>query len=200
MKKASFDSILCAAVLTAAVLFPCCSSPQNLGSDRPILENNPKGSTSASTTNKQVNVATENFSREWKSKFNATATELERNSRLWQKNRISNYNFVIAKYAGGTTNSWNRSPVLITVREGRVASIEKVSDEDSSMYSKVDGFEDFDTIDKLFTFARQRLENGNMIHARYEKKLGYPKRMEFKFSYDSHGSHSIHISKFEITK
>ena len=166
-----------------------CSSPLQTNSESSIPENKP------------ANIAEENFAKEWKSKFESTSAEWERNRRLWQENKIVNYDFIIAKYAGGTTNEWNRLPVLIKIREGEKISIEKVEkDKDYVIYSRTDGFEDFDTINKLFNYIRRELESGKIVDAKYDKKFGYPKEVSIIFSWAIHEQHHIQISKFEVIK
>lgn len=169
-----------------------------------LQQTNSQSSTSESPTsaNKPANIAEENFDKEWKSKYDATVAELELNRRLWQESKIVNYDFVAAKYAGGVTNEWNRLPVLIKIREGEKISIEKVEkDKDYVIHSRTDGFEDFDTIDKLFIYIRKELNGGKIVDAEYDSKFGYPKRVSVTFySVYNHNSRTIEISKLEIVK
>jgi hypothetical protein len=167
-------------VIIVFQLFGCSSPPQH------PFENS-------------ANISEENFAKEWKSRYEAAAAKLERNRNLWQESKIVNYDFVAARYAGGQTNTWNRSPVLIKVRQGEKILIEVVSKSDKSYMARTDGFEDFDTIDKLFNYLRQQLDKGKILEADYNKKLGYPgKNISIRDSFEIHGSRNIVIEKFEI--
>ncbi len=150
--------------------------------------------------NKVKSVSEENFEKQWNIKYAAIAAELERNRRLWLENKIINYDFVIAKDGPGSTNEWRRLPVLIKIREGEKTSIEGLSKSDSLIYSKTDGFENFDTIDKLFNYLQEELNNGRILEVKYDKKLGYPKGAVIIYSNEIHGYNSIEISKVEFVK
>lgn len=101
-----------------------------------------------------------------------------------------------AKVIVGVSSPWNRSPVLIKVDDGQPVSFKIVDKNDISMYARTDGFEEFDTIDKVFDYMLKELKNGRMVHAKYNKKLGSPKSVAFVFSFEIHGGRSIKISKF----
>lgn len=149
-----------------------------------------------------ANTFDQNFLKEWRSKYDSTLAEIEQNQRFWQDSKITNYDFVIAKYAGGQTNEWNRLPVLMKIREGKKASIEKVEKDKDYVYSsRTDGFEDFDTIDKLFNYLRQELDDRNILEVEYDEKYGYPKMVIIKFTFaTNHNTREIDTSKFEVLK
>ncbi len=197
-------SILFLIFFTNVFQYSACSAPQQTDYRSAANENKPVNSVSENlaNVNKPTNIAEESFVREWKNKFEAAAAELESNRRLWQENKMTDYNFVIAKYAGGNTNEWNRSPVLIKVRKDEKISIEVESKSDSSIMAGADGFEDFDTIGKLFDYIKQKLNDKNIIDVEYDKKLGYPKNvfMRFTFNVSDHNYQTIQISKFETSK
>ncbi len=177
-----------------------CSFPEKTNFQSSTPENKPINSMAESPTpvNKPANIAEENFAKEWKSKFEAIAAELERNRRLWQENKIVNYDFVVGKFAGGVTNLWNASPVLIKVREGKKNSIEALV---KGKDFRIDSYENIDTIDKLFNYMRQELDDGKIIEAKYDKKLGYPKSVFVTFTFAfNHNYRTISISKFEIIR
>lgn len=201
-KKALLESIASLVFLFVVWQFLGCSAQQidskNLKSETSSINTAPVSPTPEITPK---NFPSEYFEKEWKSKYDATVAELERSRNLWQESKVVNYDFVAAKYAGGNTNEWNRLPVLIKIREGEKISIEKVEkDKDYVIYSRTDGFEDFDTIDKLFNYMRQELEKGRMLEVKYDKKLGYPKHVIVEFEIHVHGTHAIEISKFEVIK
>lgn len=149
-----------------------------------------------------ANVADQNFLKRWREQYDASFAELERNQQIWQESKIKNYDFVIAKYAGGQTSSWNRMPVLIKIREGEKVSLEKVEKDKDYVYSsRTDGFEDIDTIDKLFDYLRQELDDRNILNVEYDKNYGYPKSVSITFtSYTNHNWRVIEISKLELVK
>lgn len=189
--------------LISVFLLSGCSAVQQNVSSGSTSENNPDNISTPTPIQEKLpkSVADENFEKEWKSKYETISAELERNHRLWQESKIVNYDFEIAKYAGGVTNHWNRLPVLIKIRDNEKNSIEKVDkDKDYVVYSKTDGFEDFDTIDKLFNYLRQELEKGKILYVKYNKKLGYPQKTTIEDSYEIHGDRSIVIEKFKVIK
>ncbi len=100
------------------------------------------------------------------------------------------------------TNTWNRQPVVIKIRGGEKISLEKASKEYDYVYdSRTDGFEDFDTIDKLFSYMRQELDDRNIIEVKYDKKYGYPKKAVITVTFAfNHNWHTIDVSKFEVIK
>lgn len=155
-------------------------------------------------------IARENFKQAWQREFEKTAARLQKNQQLWEEKHISNYNFVIEKSDSGQTvvpkgepdkfSTWKRLPVLIKVRNGEKFSIEKVEKGEDTIVSRTDGFEDFDTIDKLFKFLTQEHDKGRMLNVKYNKTFGYPEGASITGSYQNHDYFSIWIKKFEITK
>jgi hypothetical protein len=139
-------------------------------------------------------IADENFEKEWKGKYDVVVTELERNLSLWKESKIINYDFVVHKSAGGV-NGW--TPALIKVREGVITSVESTSKPD---YLKIDGYEDFNTINKMFEYLRQELEKGRIIKVEYNEKFGYPKRIDIMYSYGMDTSIYLDVKKFEVIK
>lgn len=146
------------------------------------------------------NIAEINFKKEWKSKFEATAAELERNLRLWQDSKINDYDFVISKEAPGLTNSWRHSPVYIKIRKGQKISSELVPDDKHSVSPTIDGFEDFDTIDKLFAYLKEELKKERILQIKYDEKLGYPKDVLIIYSNEIHGYNNLKISNLQNAK
>lgn len=181
-------------VLILAFVFTllACSSGQS--------DNNYSASKNQNISNKPANIAQENFAKEWKSEFEKTATDLEKHRQLWQEKQIVNYDFVVRKSAPGVWSGWMRAPVLIKVRGDEKISIEQVEKGEDTVVSETDGFEDFDTIDKLFNFLRQELEKGRMLRIKYNKKMGYPEHTSIHGSYEIHGYVNIAIEKFKISK
>lgn len=143
-----------------------------------------------------MTIGKENFAREWKATFEQMKGEVSDNREKWKRNNITTYSFVAAKYIGGVSSPWNRNPVLIKVDNNQPVSFEVVDKSDVSSLARTDGFEQFDTIDKLFDYMLNELESGRMVKAKYDKKLGFPIWVSFLFSFEIHGGRSIEVSKF----
>lgn len=139
-------------------------------------------------------IAADNFREAWEREFETMKSEIEAARDNWSKKEIQSYTFVARKDIGGVSSAWNRSPVQITVLSGRVSMIEVIDKSDVSMYARTDGFEEFDTIHKLFDYMLLELESGRMVKADYDKEFGYPKVVSSVFSYSVHGGRTITIS------
>lgn len=146
-----------------------------------------------------MTIAEENFAREWKTKFDKMKSDILDSHEKWKQKNIKAYLFVAAKYVGGVSSPWNRNPVLIKVDNGRPVSLDVVDKTDVSSLARTDGFEEFDTIDKLFGYMLKELENGRMVRAKYDKKTGFPTWVLIDSSFGIHGSRSITVSKFART-
>lgn len=151
----------------------------------------------ATPTNKLMTDVEEKFAKDAKSKYDVVVSELERNRRLWQENRIVNYDFVAWKLAPGVSSDWNASPALIKVRNGEKISLEAASEDKDY---KIDSYEGFDTIDKLFDYILKVLKEGRQVNVKYNKKYGYAEDVSIIFAYASDSSNGINITKFEIIK
>ncbi len=149
---------------------------------------------SESTPSPTPDIAAENFRKAWERDFETMKREIEVARDNWLKNKIQSYSFVARKDIGGVSSDWNRSPARLAVENGRMSKIEVIDKSDISMYARTDGFEEFDTIDKLFDYMLRELESGRMVKADYDKELGYPKFVSTLYSYNPHGGRSIAIS------
>lgn len=185
-------SMLLVLVLTGLLMTSSCSN-QNIESrvsdtdDATHLESNQSPT--------PISIGEENFAKQWKAEFDKMKSEITGARDKWEQNNINSYAFVAAKYIGGVSSPWNRSPVLIKVDNGQAVAFEVVDKNDISSLARTDGFEELNTIDKLFDYMLRELENGRMVTADYDKSLGYPKFVSISISYESHGSRSIQISK-----
>jgi hypothetical protein len=142
-----------------------------------------------------ANIADQNFRKDWQADYESSKADLANRRERWEAKDLTNYDFVVAKYIGGVSSPWNRSPVRIKVRGETAASIEVLDKSDISLLARTDGFEEFDTIPKLFDYLLAQLENGNIIKVDYDRDLGYPKRASVTFTYNSsHNIRSIVIS------
>jgi hypothetical protein len=148
-----------------------------------------------------ANIAEENFKKDWTAQFEATKAEIEKNRKKWNERAIKSYSFVVSKFAGGNTNSWNGGPVEIEVNDGNVLTRKPEKERIFVQSSIEEDFKDFDTIDKLFAHILYRLENGEIVEANYDSRLGFPKMASFVFTYTTnHNSLNIQVTDFRIKR
>jgi hypothetical protein len=119
--------------------------------------------------------------------------ELERNRRLWKETKILNYNFECHQIRGGMY-SWAK--VLIQVRNEKAISIKPV--EDPSVLTKLDGYEDIDTFEKIFDKIEEGYENDYIVEVTYNEKYGYPEKTTINSQKHSHSNVVIETSNFQI--
>ncbi len=123
-------------------------------------------------------------------------TELDRNLLLWEKSKIENYDFV-CNLKGGGMYPW--VPVLIKVRNGKVISREPAREK--LELERVDTYEDFQTVEKMFHQIIQKGYDENfLVNVEYNKNLGYPVIINMNNRKISHSSIEFEIDKFEIIK
>lgn len=121
--------------------------------------------------------------------------ELEQNLKLWQKSHITDYNFEMVRYAGGMS-AW--VPVSVKVRAGKALSVEPARER--LELEKINGYDDFNTVEKCFERIREGYGRGEKIKVTYNKQLGYPEKITFELDQGVDAFYSINISKFEATK
>jgi len=136
------------------------------------------------------------FRKAWGKDFEKKKNEIIEAREKWKQNNIRSYSFVVAKYVGGQSSPWNHSPVLIKVADCRDLSVEMVDKIDISLLAGTGGFEEFDTIEKLFDYMLRHLEMGEIVEGDYDENLGYPNSVRLSTSFEIHGKRSIAISKF----
>lgn len=124
---------------------------------------------------------------------NPVNAEFEKNRRLWQENKIVNYNFVSTKFGGGIY-AW--VPVFIQVRNSQKVSMEPARARKE--LERIDGYEDFDTVEKIFARIQEAYEKGYIVNVIYNTKFGYPERITIDDLSDAHSAFVIEISKFEV--
>ena len=98
--------------------------------------------------------------------------ESESSHRIWLTNNLRNYSFVARRLVGG---EYHYASILITVRDGQAVSWKP--NEVVSLLTKTDGYEEFDTVEKMFERIRAYCSNGDTITVDYDEKLGYPKHI-----------------------
>jgi len=125
-----------------------------------------------------------------------TNEELEKNIRLWQESKISNYNFVVGRMTMGT---WSWQPALIKVRKGQVVSKEIIGE--PGPMAHVDGHEDFETVEKMFATIQEAYDKGYGVNNRYNSKFGYPEQIRIDAGHGATDQAIItDITQFEIIK
>lgn len=197
MKLISIISLLI--LLFFVFQFTGCFSPQQTSSQSASLENKAINSPSK-TPRIPDNPSTtldQNFIKEWREKYDTTLAELEYNRKLWRESKITNYDFVIGKGGAGSFNDFRATDTLIKIRNGEKELMEAI--EKDTAYN-VESYNDFDTIDKLFDYLREKLDDRILLRVKYDKKLGYPKIINISFSYEIHGQNFIEISKLKVIK
>ena len=172
--------------LFVLVLFTGCSLFQKTASGDSITENNSMPEKSPKT------IAEKRFDDEWKNNYEATSNELERNRKLWLERKVISYDFECEQIAPGV-QGW--APVAVKVREGKVISISKIPKDSPA---KIDGYENVETIEKMFDFIKQELDKKRIINADYNKEFGYPERLGIVYSFNIDSSKAFNIKKFEI--
>lgn len=176
-----------------SLVFASCSESRVVGDDAPqkAAEGSPSTSPPATPT-----IAEENFRTEWKSKYSQLKYEIIAARSKWEEKKIRSYSFVAAKYRGGHTSPWNRLPVLIKVKEDETISVELVEKSEHLIEARTDGFEEIDTINKLFVYMLSELEKGWIVSAEYDEIVGYPERVSIVEFIGLHGTRAIEITKF----
>lgn len=140
------------------------------------------------------------FRREWRERFAVSSEELESHRRRWNDAGVRDYSYVCSKYIGGTYSPWNRNPVRITVRDGKMTAIALVDPKSHSLLDRTDGFEEFDDLNKLFVYLKEALDNGSILDVDYDETFGFPKRALMRNSYSSHPGPWIVAEQFEVTR
>jgi len=114
------------------------------------------------------------------------SNEMKYNRRLWRKNNIVNYRFIGSSKCGA---------VIIKVRDGKATSIEQAFK--SRVGTNLDCYEKFDTVDKIFGYVQQQMENGKPLYVKYNEKFGFPEEIKIGSSFDTENQISIKFTGFE---
>lgn len=136
---------------------------------------------SACNGNKNVNAGPPNDS------------ELEHNKELWKNSGINSYDFVMTKYQGGT---WSWAPVLVKVRNGLPVSMEPL--QDPGQFLKTDGYEEFQTVAKIFDQIEHGEGNGSRVEVKYNENYGYPEKTIIDSKTHLHSAFMIKVTRFEV--
>ena len=120
-------------------------------------------------------------------------SEWGENHELWQASKIKNYNFIVTRFGGGL---YMHVPFMIKVRNGEVVSREPM--EEVLPLVKTDGYEDVDSIEKMFTRIQISCLRGDKVIVIYDKQLGYPEDIKiFPKSGGVDSLYAIQVKGFE---
>lgn len=120
-------------------------------------------------------------------------SEWEKNRELWQTSKVANYNFIVTRFVGGT---YMYAPMLIKVRDCKAVSLEPT--EELLPLIKTDGYEEYDTVEKMFTRIQRFCLNGDKVTVLYNKEFGYPEDIRiFPSGGGVDSGYRIEVKKFE---
>lgn len=135
-------------------------------------------------TNKPVNL---NNPKD-RAKFDKQISELTKNRELWKSQNISNYGYTMQQFSEGMGNDWK---LVFKVRDNKPIPFENMT------YPEFHKYENSDTIDELFDYIKDSMEEGWSVNVKFENSLGYPKEISVG---GMDGFMSKKIEKFEIVK
>ncbi len=113
---------------------------------------------------------------------NTFLSDLETNQQKWQTQNISHYQFTLEVgcmcYAAG--------PLRIEVKNGKAVSIINksgelvtIADNPNAGLGNIDFYAPFTTIDRMFAYAQNVVNDGKDFNAEYDAGLGFPTWMCF---------------------
>jgi hypothetical protein len=104
----------------------------------------------------------------------AYSDALEQNLTKWNNAGIRSYDYTASLINTGPTGY--AFPVVISVRDGSYVSIRAV---DKDNLAGMDGYKEFNTIDKMFELVRTHGADEFPPEVTYNEKYGYPKKVWF---------------------
>ena len=100
-------------------------------------------------------------------------SELVRNRRLWQESKIESYSFVSRQLCFGM---YPCVPVQIIVRNSHAISLKPTRKK--RQLERIDGYEDFNTVEKMFDEIQAAIDRGNdVLTVTYNKEFGFPEQI-----------------------
>lgn len=96
----------------------------------------------------------------------------DQNIAKWKAAGIKNYDFTASLIEGGARGY--AYPVIISVREGSYVSIKAVKKDN---LAGMKGYEEFNTVEKMFEVIRSHLTDEFPAKVRYNEKYGYPENI-----------------------
>ncbi len=152
-------------------------------------------STLNSDINSPVSVKDANISNADNQKEKAEI-ELNQNRSLWKGRKIASYSFVSEQFAGGL---YRFVPVQIKVRNSKAISTKPIRKR--LQLERIDGYDRFNTVEKMFDEIQTALDQENVVVITYNKEFGFPEKISIspvKSGTDSY--FRVVVSNFEIIK
>lgn len=120
--------------------------------------------------------------------------ELDKNLEIWKAQNVSDYDYICEALPVGMTGY---NPASIKVRDGKAYSSEEISKSEGVFHYN---YEKMNSIDKIFDFLKQELEEGSYVNVKYNKKFGYPENFWVGYGIGAHNNNAFVISKFVVLK
>lgn len=127
--------------------------------------------------------------------INSPDNDFLQNLQLWKDKKISSYSFVISRFGGG---EYGWVPAAIEVEDNKVISLKPARKK--LELERIDGYEDFETFDKLFARIDDSYKKKHRIEVVYNKEIGYPEKVNVDDYKTIHSGYYLEISNFKITK
>ncbi|MBS1794024.1 MAG: hypothetical protein JSS81_09230 [Acidobacteria bacterium] len=90
-------------------------------------------------------------------------------------------------------NSW--IPFSIRVRDARAVAMEPVRE--AMVLEHADGYEEYDTFEKIFDLLQQAYERKYPVRVKYNKEYGYPENMTIQPMEATDLTYWLEITRFE---
>ena len=126
-------------------------------------------------------------------KIELTEDNLSQNLRLWKDKNISNYSFVLSRFGGG---QYGWVPVVIQVENNKAISLKPARKK--LELERIDGYEDFDTFDKLFARIGDSYKKKYHVEVVYKKELGYPEKIIVDDFKTNHSGFYLEVIDFKV--
>lgn len=126
------------------------------------------------------------------SQTNIVNSELVSNRNKWQEAKINNYNLKLSKFGGG---NYGWVPISIQVRNNQNVSTKSARKREQ--LERIDGYDEFNTIEKMFDKIQEAYERKYSVNVTYDKEFGYPKTIAIDDLKNSDSAFAIEISNFE---
>lgn len=164
--------------------FTACSSNQKTNSEI--------SSTNLRLENRHFPNKPVNFNDELeRQKFEEISREIEKNRNLWKEKNISNYDFEVEHFIEGIDGHWK---LTFKVRDDQILLAEN-----KKYHVPYYEYKRVNSVDKLFDYIWQSLEEGREVHVKFDKEYGFPKSIT-NSDRKSTGYETFLIERLEIVK
>jgi len=121
--------------------------------------------------------------------FEEVVRNLEKNRALWSEKKISNYDFVIERFAEGMGGDWTRT---FNVRDNKTLPLET-----KNGFPQLYQYENINSVEKLFDYIEQNFDSDFNVKATFNEELGYPEEIGL-MARRSNGWVSIKIKQLKV--